>query len=143
MRVPVSPILLASCAAAFVACSHNPQREAPAPQPGAAPAAEAQPGQASLDGDWALTLQVQARSTDGAIRLRRAPDGRYNGFMQLEGANQSYAVRSVRMEGMHFIIVVDTDDGEATIEGNLRGFTRFDALYIARHTQGQIRATKQ
>jgi hypothetical protein len=141
MRVRPSPFLLASCAAAFVACSHTPQTEAPAPQPAAGRAAA--PAQGGLAGDWAVTLIVQGQATDGTLRLRQTGDGVYNGFMQLEGANQAYGVRSARIQGAHFVIVLDADDGEATIEGNLRGQMRFDALYTSRHTSGRLTGSKQ
>jgi hypothetical protein len=146
MRIRLSHFLLA-CSTAFLACSHNPQPEAAAPQPTAAPGAGAAagPAQTSLAGDWSLTLlsQGNATSTDGAIRLRRTAGGGYNGFMQMEGASATSAVRSVRVQGAHFVIVLDTDDGEATIEGNLRGQTRFDALYTSRHTSGRLSGSKQ
>lgn len=145
MRVQPPAVLLAACLA-FLACSHAPPGGTPAPQPGAAPAAgaAAAPAPAGIAGDWSLTLLIAgARTTSGALRLRQSADGGYNGFLQMEGTSQAFAVRSARVEGAHFVIVVDTDDGEGRIEGNLRGQTRFDALYTTLHTSGRMSGTKQ
>jgi hypothetical protein len=145
MRHPCSRFAFAIALAAAAACSGNPAPETAAPQSGAPPAggAAAAPSPASLAGDWSITLLVQGNSTDGAIRLRETSDGSYRGFMQLERENQPYSVRLVRLEGTHFVITLDTPDGEATIEGNRRGLTRFDALYISRHTSGRVMGTRQ
>lgn len=95
-------------------------------------------------GDWSLTLLVAGQQpANGALRLRRSADGGYNGFLQMEGVSRAYAVRSVRTEGVHFVVVVDTDDGEARVEGNLRGQTRFDALFTSLHTSGRMSGSKQ
>ncbi len=148
MRVHISRIPGAAALAAIAiaaACSHNPAPEAAAPQTGAQPAANAAaaPAERSIAGDWALTLMVQGTSTNGAIRLRPQPDGSYRGFMQMEGENEAYSVRSVRQDAAHFVITLDTPDGEATIDGTFRGATRFDALYNSRHTSGRLMGTRQ
>ncbi len=137
--VPLAAIAMA------VACSRNPAPETAVPQTGAQPgaAAAAAPAERSLNGDWSLTLIVQGSSSAAAIRLRQQPDGSYRGFMQIEGDNTPYSVRSVRQDGSHFVITLDTSDGEATIDGTFRGATRFDALYNSRHTSGRMMGTRQ
>lgn len=139
MRIRRSRFTVVASLAVLAACSRNPAPETAAPQSGAATA----PAQRSLAGDWSLTLMVQGNSTDGAIRLRQAPDGGYQGFMQFVGENQPYAVRQVRQDKDHFVITLDTPDGEATIDGTFRGTTRFDALYNSRHTSGRLMGTRQ
>ena len=141
MRTPSSLFRLAVCAAALAACSHNPEPAATTPRVAGAPAA-ATPGQVNLAGDWTLQLIVQGQATDGALRLSRSGDS-YGGFMQLDTASQVYAIRSVQVQGSHVILIVDTPDGEARIEGNLRTAIQLEAMYIGRHTSGRLVATKR
>jgi hypothetical protein len=142
MRVTPLPLTLALCVTALAACGGNPQPAATTPQDATAPAAAGAPDQASLAGDWALQLIIQGQSNQGALRLIRSGDS-YGGFMQLDTASQAYVVRSVQVQGAHVILIVDTTDGEARIDGNLRNARQLEAMFVGRHTSGRLVANRR
>ena len=114
----------------------------PTPQPADARQSAA-PGQVNLTGDWAVQLIVQGQSpSTGIMRLAPSGDG-YTGNLQLEGVDRPYFVRSVQVEGSHVRMALDTPDGEARIEGNLRAPTQFEAIYISRTLNGRFTASRR
>ncbi len=138
VRLPLFPLMLS--AAALAACSSTPQPATPAPQPAAAAAAGA--GGASLAGDWAVQLQVQGQNSNGTMRITASGSG-YTGILQLDTASQVSSIRSLNVEGSHFVAVLTTPDGDATIEGNLRTTALMDAMYNGRHVSGRFIASRR
>lgn len=142
MRIQFPRSTLPLCAAMLAACGGTPQPATPAPQPAAAPSAAAAPGEASLAGDWAVQLQVQGRAANGSMRITQTGGG-YTGILQLDTASQVSSIRSVTVEGAHFVATLSTPDGDATIEGNLRTPVLMEATYNGRHVSGRFIANRR
>jgi hypothetical protein len=143
MRIPFLRSTLPLCAAVSAACSSAPQSATPAPQPGAVqPAAAAAPGAAALVGDWAVQLQVQGRNSSGSMRITPSGGG-YIGILQLDTAGQVSSIRSVTVDGTHFVATLSTPDGDASIEGNLRTAALMEATYNGRHVTGRFIANRR
>jgi len=142
MRIPSLWSTLPLCTAIIAACSSAPQPGTPAPQAAGAPSAAAAPGEASLAGDWAVQLQVQGRASNGSMRITPSGTG-YTGILQLDTASQVSSIRSVNVEGTHFMATLTTPDGDATIEGNLRTPVLMEAMYNGRHVTGRFIANRR
>jgi len=140
MRIPSLRSTLPLCAALLAACGGAPQPGTPAPQ-AAAPAAAATGG-AVLVGDWSVQLQVQGQASNGSMRISQTGAG-YTGILQLDTASQVSSIRSVTVDGAHFVAVLTTPDGDARIEGNLRTPVLMEATYNGRHVTGRFVANRR
>jgi hypothetical protein len=140
MRIRLPLFSLTLGAVALAACGGTPQSGTPTPQPAAAAAGA--PGQATLAGDWAVQLQVQGQASNGTMRLSPSGGG-YTGIFQLDTASQVSSIRSLTVDGTHFVAVLTTPDGDATIEGNLRTAALMEAMYNGRHGSGRFIASRR
>jgi hypothetical protein len=139
---PSLAVRFALCAAVAAACSHAPA-PATTPQAAAAPAAGLAPGQPDMVGDWAVQLLLQGQPTGtGMLRLSRSGD-QYRGALQFESADRPYFVRSLQTDGTHVVMLLDTPDGDARVEGNLRAPTVFEGLYTSRTLNGRFTASRR
>lgn len=144
MRIPFLALRLASCAAVAAACSHAAPSTGAAPAPQPAPAgAQAAPGQLDLTGDWAVQVLPQGQSPSTGL-MKLTPSGaNYRGNVQFDAANRPYFVRSATAADNHIVIILDTPDGDARIEGNMRGPTQFDGLYSSRTLNGRCTMSRR
>lgn len=146
----------------LAACSSNPQPATPAPEaapaaqpapaPVAAPAAAApaaaaaqpQPGQPDLAGDWEVRVVLsQGAAVNTTLRLTRRGPG-YAGVMQpLQEGERPYFVRGFEMNGQQIIIILDTEDGEARIQGVLRGTNQLEGSFNSRRQIGRLTALRR
>jgi len=155
----------------LAACSSNPQPATPAPEaapaaapaaaapaaqparaPAAAPAAAApaaaaaqpQPGQPNLAGDWEVRIVLsQGGALSTTLRLTRRGDG-YAGVMQpLREGERPYFVRGFEMNGQQIIFTLETEDGEARIQGVLRGANQLDGSFTSRRAVGRLTALRR
>ena len=152
----------------LVACGSNPRPATPAPEaapatapaaaaaqptpaPAAAPAAAApaaaaqpRPGQPNLAGDWEVrVLLSQGGAVSTTLRLARRGDG-YAGVMQplMEG-ERPYFVRGFEMNGQQIVFTLETEDGEARIQGVLRGANQLDGSFNSRRAVGRLTALRR
>jgi hypothetical protein len=139
----------------LAACSSNPQPAAPAAAPAAAapaapaaaPAATApaaQAGQPNLVGDWEVRIVLsQGGALSTTLRLARRGDG-YAGVMQpLQEGERPYFVRGFEMNGQQIILTLETEDGEARIQGVLRGANQLDGSFTSRRAVGRLTAVRR
>ena len=154
MRLPVrlpTPIVAAMFLAA---CGSNPQPATPAPEgaPVAAPApaaaaphvAPTQPGLASLAGDWELRVTPSQGGALGSMLRLTQRAGAYAGVMQpLQDGERPYFVRGVQVSGQQVIITLETEDGEARIQGVLRGPNQLDGSFNSRRLMGRLTALRR
>ena len=136
----------------LAACSSNPQPATPAPAaaPAAAAAAPvaaapaAQPGQPDLVGDWEVRVVLsQGGAVNTTLHLTRRGDG-YTGVMQpLQEGERPYFVRGFEMNGQQIIFTLDTEDGEARIQGVLRGANQLDGSFNSRRAVGRLTALRR
>jgi len=138
----------------LAACSSNPQPATPAPAaapvaaaPAAAAAAAApaaQAGQPNLVGEWEVRIVLsQGGALTTTLRLTRRGDS-YVGVMQplLEG-ERPYFVRGFEMNGQQIILTLETEDGEARIQGVLRGANQLDGSFTSRRAVGRLTALRR
>jgi hypothetical protein len=141
----------------LAACSSNPQpatpepAAAPAAQPAPAPvaaaaaaAAQPQPGQPDLVGDWEVRVVLsQGGAVNTTLHLTRRGDG-YTGVMQpLQEGERPYFVRGFEMNGQQIIFTLDTEDGEARIQGVLRGTNQLEGSFNSRRAVGRLTALRR
>jgi hypothetical protein len=127
---------LALFVAVAAACSHPAPPATPAP--GAAGAQPAAQGQTGMSGDWGIQLIPQGQEPNTGL-LSLVPSGEgYTGNLRLDAANRPYFVRSVQVQGNHIVIIIDTPDGDARIEGNMRAPTQFEGMYTSRTLNGRF-----
>ena len=145
----------------LAACSSNPQPAAPAPEaapaapaaPAAAPAAapvaapsagQPQSGQPNLAGDWEVRVVLaQGSAVNTTLRLTRRGDS-YVGVMQpLQDGERPYFVRGIQVNGQQIVITLETEDGEARIQGVLRGADQLDGSFNSQRVVGRLTALRR
>jgi ABC-type Fe3+-hydroxamate transport system substrate-binding protein len=155
------PVGFPTCIALAVflaACSSNPQPATPAPEaaPAAAPAAPAaasaaapsaaqpQSGQPNLTGDWEVRIvSSQGGALNTLLRLASRGDG-YAGVMQpLQEGERPYFVRGFQMNGQQITITLETEDGEARVQGVLRGANQLEGSFTSRRLVGRLTALRR
>jgi hypothetical protein len=128
---------LALFVAVAAACSHPAPPATPASGAAGAQPAAAQ-GQTGMSGDWGVQLIPQGQEPNmGVLSLVPSGEG-YTGNLRLDAANRPYFVRSVQVQGNHIVIIIDTPDGDARIEGNMRAPTQFEGMYTSRTLNGRF-----
>jgi len=70
-----------------------------------------------LSGTWDLAVDAGGQALSVELVLARGPSG-YTGTATPQGMS-SATVRSVTVNGDHFVCHVDTPDGEAVVEGTV------------------------
>ncbi len=128
---------------AVTACSSYQRVGAPPPQAAPPSAAVAAPtGQASLEGEWDVTLGGGGSST---MRLVARPGGYVGVLLPFEGVPAlgeappaGYQVRSATVYPGRVTIVVDLDGDDGTIVAAFRGADVLDGTISSRHLSGRI-----
>jgi len=131
MRVTLATI---SAAAALAACSSNPPAAAPSPMPAPAaapapaapaPAPAAMPapaGGVDVVGTWDFSVDAGGQTIPGEMVIRRS-GATLTGTVTPQGMNEA-TIRTVTINGMRVVVLIDTPDGEATFDGTMAADNR-------------------